>query len=169
MSALVHGLILGVVLDAEDPQKQGRVRVRFVSRPGTAESQWAPISRPLASGGFGLWFQPVAGDTVLVAFEDASIDRPYVLGAIFTGDSAPPVTDGLQRVLRSGAGHEIVLDDTSGSEVLTIRDANDNTVTMDSTGIRIESSADITIKGVNVTVEASAQLTGMGRPIHMNP
>lgn len=169
MSALARGLMLGEVIDGEDPEKQGRVKVSFATRPGSTESQWAPIVRPLASGGFGLWFQPVTGDTVLVAFEDGCIERPYVLGAIFTGDNAPPVTDAKQRVIRSESGHEIMLDDTAGSETLTIKDASDNVLTMTSSGITLESAADVTIKGVNVTIEAQSQLTGKGSPIHLNP
>jgi uncharacterized protein involved in type VI secretion and phage assembly len=169
VSGRVHGLVLAEVLAGDDPSKQGRVKLRLVARPGDAESQWAPIARPLASGGFGLWFQPAEGDIVVVGFEDGRIERPYVLGAIFTGDNDPPVAENKQRMIRSEAGHQIVLDDTSGSEAVVIRDRNDNVLTMDSTGITIESTSDVTIKGVNVTIEAQAQLTGVGSPIHLNP
>ena len=169
MPGRVNGVVLGEVLDIEDPEGQGRVKLGFVTRPGAAESQWAPILRPLASNGFGLWFQPELGDMVLVGFEDGCIERPYVLGAIFTGDNAPPDAEAAQRVIRSRSGHQIMLDDTDGSEAVTITDASDNVITMDSSGISIESAADITIKGVNVTIEAQAQLTGTGSPIHLNP
>jgi uncharacterized protein involved in type VI secretion and phage assembly len=169
MSARISGLVLAEVVAMDDPENLGRVRVRFPARPGEAESQWAPIARPLASGGFGLWFPPAEGDMVLVSFEDGRIERPYVLGAIYTGDTPPPVTELKQRMIQTESGHKITFDDTVGSEAITIADANGNTITMEAAGVTIESAADLTIKGVNITIEASAQLTGKGNPIHLNP
>ncbi len=50
MSGRIYGIVLAEVSDLEDPLEQGRVKVSFPSRDGL-ESQWAPIVRPLASGG----------------------------------------------------------------------------------------------------------------------
>jgi phage baseplate assembly protein V len=168
MTSAIPGIILGEIVDVDDPLKLGRVRVRFPSR-GEAESQWAPIARPLASGGFGLWFPPVVSDVVIVAFEEGRMERPYVLGAIYTGDNKPPADDNKQRLIQSESGHKILLDDTSGSESILIEDMNGNTLKMEQAGITIQSKKDVTIKGINVTIEASAQLTAKGAPIHMNP
>lgn len=165
----VPGLVLGVVDDLEDPKKLGRVRLKFPNRSDQALSDWAPIARPLASGGFGMWFQPKKGDLVLVAFGEGQFDDPYVLGAIFSGDTEPPVTELTQRVLQTESGHKIVFEDKSGSESILIEDAKGNLLRMEKTGITLESPGDITIKGVNITIEASAQLTGKGAPIHLNP
>lgn len=168
-AARINGLVLGEVADTDDPEGLGRVQVRFPSRPGDATSFWAPIARPLASGGFGFWFPPVVGDVVLVGFEDGRIERPYLLGAIFTGDNAPPSTELQQRVVRTESGHTLTFDDRSGSEAITIEDAHGNTVTMEAAGVTIESKSDLTLKAVNITIEAQAQLTGKGAPIHLNP
>ena len=162
------GLILGKVEDVEDPAKQGRVRVSFPSH-GEGLSQWAPIARPLASGGFGLFFQPEPGDMVLIGLEDGRIERPYVLGAIYTGDNAPPDDDNAKRVIQSQSGHRIMLDDTGGSETLSLTDASGNSIVMNQDGITIEAANNVVIKGVEVTIEADAQLTGKGSPIHLNP
>lgn len=169
-AARVPGLVLGVVEDLEDPKKLGRVRLKFPSRSDQALSDWAPIARPLASGGFGLWFQPLKGDLVLVAFAEGQFDQPYVLGAIFSADTEPPVTELQQRVLQTESGHKIVFEDKSGSESILIEDAKGNLLRMEKAGITLESpKGDVTIKGVNITIEASAQLTGKGAPVHLNP
>jgi uncharacterized protein involved in type VI secretion and phage assembly len=168
-AARVNGLVLGEVVDAEDPEGLGRVTVRFLSRPGDAESFWAPILRPLASGGFGFWFPPVVGDVVLVGFEDGMVERPYVLGAIYTGDNQPPSTELQERTIRTESGHTLTFDDRRGSEAIKIEDANGNVVTMEAAGVTIESQSDLTLKAVNITIEAQAQLTGKGAPIHLNP
>jgi uncharacterized protein involved in type VI secretion and phage assembly len=165
----VYGLVLGEVIDIDDPEGQGRLKLRLLARSSDAESQWAPVARPLASGGFGLWFPPVTGDVVVVGFEDGRIERPYVLGAIFTGDNQPPTTEGQERVIRTESGHSLSFIDTPGSEAVKIEDQAGNTITMDATGITIESKTDLTLKGVNVSIEAQAQLTAKGTPIHLNP
>lgn len=169
MTSSIQGLVLAVVEDLEDPEKLGRVKLKFPSRSDQAVSDWAPIARPLASGGFGLWFQPLKGDLVLVAFGEGQFDQPYVLGAIFSGDTQPPTTELTQRMLQTESGHKIVFEDKSGSESILIEDASGNFLRMEQAGITLESPGDITIKGVNVTIEASAQLTGKGAPIHLNP
>lgn len=169
MTSSIQGLVLAVVEDLEDPEKLGRVKLKFPSRSDQAVSDWAPIARPLASGGFGLWFQPLKGDLVLVAFGEGQFDQPYVLGAIFSGDTQPPTTELTQRMLQTESGHKIVFEDKSGSESILIEDASGNLLRMEQAGITLESPADITIKGVNITIEASAQLTGKGAPIHLNP
>ena len=169
MSAKVTGFLLGKVDDVDDPEKLGRIRAKLQSRPGEPLSQWAPIARSLASGEFGLFWQPEPGAMVLLGFEEGSLDRPYVVGSIFTGDNKPPVTENKQRVIRTESGHEIMLDDTSGSEAIVITDAGGSTVTMEASGVTIETSGDLTLKGTNVNIEASAQLTAKGAPIHMNP
>jgi phage baseplate assembly protein V len=169
MQSRMPGLVLATVEDLEDPEKLGRVKLKFPNRSDQAISDWAPIARPLASGGFGVWFQPLKGDLVLVAFAEGQFDQPCVLGAIFSGDNQPPVTELQQRVLQTESGHKIVFEDKSGSESILIEDAKGNLLRMEEKGITLESPGDITIKGVNVTVEASGQLTGKGAPIHLNP
>ena len=169
MTERVKGFLLGEVTDLADPKNQGRVRAKLKSRPGEPVSQWAPIARPLASGGFGLFWQPVVGDAVILGFEEGILERPYVVGAIYTGDNAPPVTEEKQRVIRSESGHEIMLDDTEGAETIVITDKTGSTITMESTGVTIETSGDLTLKGTNINIEASAQLTGKGSPVHLNP
>lgn len=168
-AARIHGLVLGEVVDADDPRGLGQVKVRFPTRPGDAESFWAPIARPLASGGFGFWFPSVPGDMVLVGFEDGRIERPYVLGAIYTGDNQPPSTELQERMIRTESGHTLTFDDRPGNEAVKIEDANGNLITMEAAGITIESQTDLTLKAVNITIEAQAQLTGKGAPIHLNP
>jgi len=168
-AARINGLLVAEIVDVDDPEKLGRVKLRFPTRPGDAQSFWAPIARPLASGGFGVWFPPVVADVVLVGFEDGRIERPYVLGSIFTGDNQPPTTEAQQRMLQTESGHKVTFDDTSGSETVTIEDAKGNTITMADAGITIESKSDLTLKAQNITIEAQSQLTGKGAPIHLNP
>lgn len=169
-SSRVEGLMLAEVAETDDPEKLGQVRLRFPALTGEALSDWTPILRPLASGGFGFWMQPLKGDLVVVGFLGGSLGRPVVLGAIFHADAAPPSERQEQRLLfKTEAGHSLSFDDAEGQAAVVIEDASGGRITMDKDGIRIESPKAVTITGVEVKIEAEGQLTAKGAPIHLNP
>ncbi len=106
---------------------------------------------------------------MLVSFKEGRLERPYVLGAIYTGDASPPESKPEVRTLQSKSGHKIVLDDSSGQESVRIEDQGGSFVQLDAQGVTIESPGEVTIKGRTVKLEADTQLTAIGRPIHLNP
>lgn len=177
MSARVTGFVLGRVIDVEDPEALGRVKLAYVDRPDMPESNWVFVVRPMASAEFGVWFMPEIDDMAVIGFLNGNLENPYMLGAIYTGSNAPPVDDVQQRVIRSSQGHEIVFDDTDGDDAVIIRDANENEIRLHAGGIDITSKGTITIDGKEVVIkgsssidiETSGQLTGKGSPIHLNP
>lgn len=71
--AIMNGVARGIVTDALDPMRKGRVRLRLPTVPG-ADSSWAASCtnnlRP--------------GDEIVVAFENGDPDKPIVLGRIPT-------------------------------------------------------------------------------------
>jgi uncharacterized protein involved in type VI secretion and phage assembly len=75
----VDGIALGVVLDNQDPDQKQRVRIRC---PAISNTQhiWAKVVTPFVSKPEIL--MPEIGDEVVVAFEQGSIDSPYVLGLV---------------------------------------------------------------------------------------
>lgn len=176
MTARVPGLMLATVT-GESADDLGRIKVTYDDRPNNPPSNWVFIVRPMASAGFGMWYHPEEGDKVVIGFINGNLDSPYMLGAIYTGSLDPPVTDTAQRVIQSKAGHKIILDDTEGTEVVTIEDSNGNSLVMDAEGITMTSNGKITIEAAEVVVkgtgtvdiEATGQLTGKGQPIHLNP
>ena len=169
MDKRVQGVVIGVVTDVEDPEGLGRIRVNFPWLSPDNASNWARVAVPLASAEKGLFFQPEIGDEALVAFEHGDARFPYIVGYLWNGSNAPPESDQKKRTLQTISGHQVVVDDTSGSEAIEIEDARGNKITMNADGITIESAGDVTIKGLNVNIEAQAQLTAKGTPIHLNP
>lgn len=171
MNQRIAGIVLGTVQDIVDPQKLGRVRLTFPVSSGSdaVPSNWAPIARPLASGGFGLWAQPAVGDLVLVGFEYGNVNRPYVLGAVWNGNAKPPTTENDQVVLKTAAGHTLTFNDKGGEESITLQDKAGNEIKMDKDGVVITSAKDVTITGQKINIEATAQLTAKGAPVHLNP
>lgn len=134
-----NGVILCTVIDSDDPDRLGNVRVQYpdyADRPST----WAPVSTMMASGDTGTWFRPKPGDQVLVAFERGDPKFPVVLGSIWSNADRPPPDDGApgnnnwQQIV-SRAGAILRFDDTPGAEkVELINSAGKLSVTLDTAG-----------------------------------
>jgi phage baseplate assembly protein V len=155
--ARIKGVVVGLVVDVNDPNGEGRIRVEFPWMGGQNKSYWAPVATLMTGNGRGSWFMPEVGDEVLVAFEHEDADHPFVLGFLWNGQDKPPETSSHKRLLKSVKGHTILLDDSDGDEKIEITTGKGLKITMDDTSnsITIQASDSITVKGTNqVTVQA---------------
>ena len=57
---------------------------------------WVRIVTPMATPGGGTFFRPRVGDEVMVNFEDDNVERPYVVGSVFSKNNLTP-DEGLYR------------------------------------------------------------------------
>ena len=92
---LVAGVAVGVVVEAQDPESRGRVKVRFPWLPserGGKTSFWARVALPLAGAERTSFALPEVDDEVLVAFEHGDLRRPVVVGFLWDGRK-PPAED----------------------------------------------------------------------------
>jgi len=192
----IYGVVIGVVTNNQDPDKLGRVKVRFPWLDDEDESNWAPIATTMAGNNRGTFFLPEVDDEVIVAFDHGNVQKPYVLGALWNGVDKPvrDNADGKnnQRVIRSRAGHEFILndedgkeqveiktkaghqfllDDTSGSEKITIKDkSGDNTIEIDTAknSIAIAAKEKITLKAPTVEIAADTSMTAKSGKLEMS-
>jgi uncharacterized protein involved in type VI secretion and phage assembly len=160
----MNGIVVGVVTDLRDPERLGRVKVRY---PNLADQQsdWARLVTLMAGPDRGVFFRPEVDDEVLVAYEQGDPRRPYVLGSVWSKADTPPSQSGRAedndwRFVRSRSGHVIKLNDKSGAETIEIVDkSGDNKIVVDTAKNRITISA-----GQVVTVEASTiELKGQAK------
>jgi phage protein D/phage baseplate assembly protein gpV len=162
---------VGIVTNNEDPEDHGRVKVKLPTHGDDIESDWARMISPMAGGGRGLFILPEVNDEVLVAFEGGGSNaKPIVLGSVWNGSDKAPleankaVSGGkvVQRVLKSRAGHTVLLDDTDGNEKVHIEDSKGNKITFEcaSDKLTIEFKGDIDIKSQkNINIEATGNMT----------
>jgi uncharacterized protein involved in type VI secretion and phage assembly len=142
----VYGAVIGIVSNVADPDSLGRVKVRYPWLKDDSESPWARIVSFMAGPARGAVFRPETGDEVLVLFDHGDMRFPYVLGALWNGKDAMPSergkdADNAIRLIKSRSGHQIVIDDTTGSEKVTIRDKAGNSIELSSGGVLIKSTA----------------------------
>jgi uncharacterized protein involved in type VI secretion and phage assembly len=151
-----YGIVTGIVTNNQDPDKLGRVKVRFPSLSDKDESYWALVVTPMAGAERGLYVLPEVDDEVLVAFEHGKVEFPYVLGALWNGKDKPPESnsDGKnnRRTLKSRSGHIISLDDDENDAKIEIKDGSGKNRIVVSTAdnaIYIQADGDLTIKSQN--------------------
>ena len=151
-SGLVSHPVVGIVIDNVDPNRQGRVRVKFPSLPGEPTSWWLRQSSPNAGKERGLYALPEIDDEVLVVFQQGDQNQGVIIAQYWNGVDLPPTeaeggmpgsaksdtgaewstelfTDGSttiddndRRFWRSRSGHLFVFDDTAGKETIQMWD-----------------------------------------------
>lgn len=186
---LFYGVYPALVTDIKDPDGQGRVKVRLPWSPdssGNGYEAWARLATMMAGSNRGSWFIPDVNDEVLVCFEAGDPRRPYVVGALWNGQDAPPESmDGAGqnklKVLRSRNGVKVTLDDSDGQEkaiietpggqkitlkdgpgAVEIVDSNGNSIKLETQGITVTASAKVTINASMVEVSAGQVTVNAG-------
>lgn len=192
----VYGVVVGVVTNNQDPDKMGRVKVRFPWLNDTDESNWARVATMMAGKDRGTWFLPEVGDEVLVAFEHGDVQFPYVIGALWNGVDTPPRDnadgknnerviksrsghelifgdeDGKEKVeIKTKAGHQLLLDDSSGSEKITVVDkSGNNKIELDTAAnsIAITAQTKLSLKAQQIEITADTSLTLKGQQVEIS-
>jgi phage protein D len=111
----IEGVVPAIVVDNNDPNSEGRVRLAFPWLADNYVSDWCRVMQVGMGkkGGWMLIFEP--DDEVLAAFEFGDIRRPYVVGGLSNPKDSkkvpiPSVTMGkvAERGFYSRDGHKLV-------------------------------------------------------------
>lgn len=160
----INGLHIGVVSKLEDdPLKEDRIQVRMPLVDNEAEGMWARISTLDAGKERGSFFRPEVGDEVVLGFINDDPRNAVVLGMLHSKKLPAPLKtekennekgfvtreklkllfdDKKKSITIITPGEQsIVIDDDA--KTITISDCNKNTMEMSSSGIKMNSGADI--------------------------
>lgn len=139
---LYYGTYRAIVVSNEDPDNAGQpdplgrlqLRVPAVGDVEGVVRLAYPVS-PSAGAGYGIKSIPRADDQVYVEFENGRIDIPLWTGGWWARGDIP---DDLSSVLAHGwftpVGHQILMVEDDGSQVIRIKHINGATIEMDNDG-----------------------------------
>ncbi|WP_405246603.1 type VI secretion system Vgr family protein [Cellulophaga sp. Asnod2-G02] len=154
----------GVVLDNNDPDGLGRIKVQFgwQRRMGTS-TPWIKMNTPYGGNGKGFYFIPELNEEVLVGFENNNPEKPYVLSSGFNSSAKSGVADADNNIkaIMTRSGHIIELNDTDGGEMITIKDKNENVFQIDTVNnaISIIALDQMTLKSKNMNIQVEENLS----------
>ena len=123
----IEGTQTAIVTDNQDPDRLGRVKVKFPWLPsGDTGSAWVRLATFGAGKDRGTYWLPEVDDEVLVAFTHGEPNHPIIVGSLWNGKDRPPqeAGDGGKndiRFFKSRSGHTLLFDDTEGKERISIR------------------------------------------------
>lgn len=143
----MRGLAVGLVSNISDPDKLGRVKVKFPWLADDLESNWARVAGWYAGGSRGTMFVPEVGDEVMCAFDNGDPNHPYVVGAVWNGKHKPhqPANaDGANdhKWFKSRQGHDLEFLDTDGGEQIRLVDsAKKHSIVLDTAADTITAEA----------------------------
>ena len=174
----VYGVVTAVVTANDDPNAQGRVKIKMPWLSGDYESTWAPVAQAGAGPNSGSVYIPEVDDEVLVAFENGDVSHPFVIGGLYNGQDKPRLGDGLfdngkvkRRGFVSRKGHRLVFFDADGDSGIALissdnklrialKESGDELHVYGETKVVIESAQEIDIKSKGtLSLQSQGKLT----------
>src|SRR6185436_10757590 len=113
----IRGVHLAIVVDNSegDGNKGFQVKVKFPWMLEEEGTYWARIAIPMAGKERGTYFLPEPDDQLLVVFELGDINRPIVIGSVWSKQQEPVETNDSgknnTKLIKSKSGHRIIFDD----------------------------------------------------------
>lgn len=165
------GVVSGQVTQNDDPDKTGKVKLKFPWLDDKFESDWVRVAQLGAGPDSGAVWLPEVDDEVLVAFEYGDARRPYVLSSLWNGKDKPLEGDGLfdngkvkRRGFISRKGHKLIFfDDPGKSGIGMISSDGKLKVSLNESNgeVKIHSSGKVSIiteSGGDVSINSNGKL-----------
>jgi Type VI secretion system/phage-baseplate injector OB domain len=155
LSEPVFGKYRGVVIDVDDPEKRGRLRLNIPTLLAFENTNWALPCVPYGGAkNIGSYFIPPIQSRVWVEFEQGNIANPIWTGTYWTGKVAAPAAEPVVHAIQTPFGHKFILDDTEGKEKIVLSHAIEGmpSLVIDEKGRAIINDS----KGAKITLDADA-------------
>lgn len=158
-----YGTYRAVVVDNNDPTKQGKLKIRCDIVHGDATCEvWAwPVS-PWASSDCGMWVIPDKGDSIYVMFDHGRADAPLWFGG-WWGSNEPTEDMTLKKVvLATKEGMKVVLD--RENQTVLVEQSIGNSVFISDEVMELKHAGKILVEGEDISVHSmgTTEVTAMG-------
>jgi uncharacterized protein involved in type VI secretion and phage assembly len=161
-----YGKYSGVVVDDDDPQKLGRLKVKVPSVWRGQEPLWArPCFPP------GHFFTPPIGAHVWIEFEAGDPGYPLWVGVWFADGEVPPAAAAeppTSRVVATPSGHTMEFADKSGKERIVLSHKQNAFVSMDEKGSVVIGNANGSLVYLNAADGEVSVVSEQGHRVTMS-
>ncbi len=175
----IRGVATAIVTDVNDPDRLGRVKLKFPWLSDSYVTDWARTVQLCAGRDRGGVMLPEVNDEVLVGFDQGDLRRPFVLGELHNGVDKPQLGDDLvdpatgavrRRGFISKKGSGLVFLDDDGKEGVALftgdhqlriaLNKTGTTIKIDSNGkVEITAATEVTVKaGTSLSLEAGTAI-----------
>lgn len=161
-----YGKYSGVVVDDDDPDKLGRLKVNVAAVWRGADPMWArPCFPP------GHFFTPPVGAHVWVEFEAGDPGYPLWVGVWFPQDDVPAeaaLEPPTSRVIQTPSGHTVEFADEDGKEKILVRHKADAFLSIDENGSVVVGNATGSLVYLNSKDAEVAVVSEQGHRVTMS-
>lgn len=171
----VQGLQTGIITDIIDADGDFRIKLRLPLVNNQEDGVYARLATLDAGNKRGTFFMPEISDEVVVGFMNNDPNQPVILGMLHSSKNAAPldpesandkkgyvsrseikiiIDDGEKSItIETPAGNVFIMNDTENK--ISLKDSNGNKITMEQSGITIESASVLTLKaGTSLSISA---------------
>jgi len=175
----VQGLQTGIITDIIDVDGDFRIKLRLPLVSNQEEGVFARLATLDAGNKRGTFFMPEISDEVVVGFMNNDPNQPVILGMLHSSKNAAPldpesandkkgyvsrseikiiIDDGEKSItIETPAGNIFKMNDTENK--ISLKDSNGNKITMEQSGITIESVSALTLKAGSTLSISAPQLS----------
>jgi uncharacterized protein involved in type VI secretion and phage assembly len=152
------GKYRGKVENNADPNGLGRLQVSVPGVYGNERMNWALPCVPYAGDGVGWFAIPPQGANVWVEFEGGDLDHPIWSGCFWDRGQVPVSPAAAAKKVLKTQGVTLTIDDTAGSESITIETRRGLKIAVTSDAIELTNGqgAKVKLSGTQVTVNDGA-------------
>jgi Rhs element Vgr protein len=175
----VQGLQTGIITDIIDADGDFRIKLRLPMVDNQEEGVYARLATLDAGNKRGTFFMPEISDEVVVGFMNNDPNQPVILGMLHSNKNAAPldpesandkkgyvsrseikiiIDDGEKSIsIETPGGNVFSMNDTENK--ISLKDSNGNKITMEQSGITIESASALTLKAGSTLSISAPQLS----------
>ncbi len=159
-----------VVVDHNDPDQLGRVKVKFPWQDEVT-TPWIRVSQVYGASNAddpGFYFVPEIDTEVMVGFEHNNPEKPFVLSSVYHLNSAPSAAadpENQTKIIRTRSGNQVHFIDEDGKEKIRIFQNDDSIneicLEMDGDGkitIKTAGLLDISAKSINIEAQENIDI-----------
>ena len=152
---MYYGKYRGIVTENDDPQKQGRLKVKVPKLFGDEELDWAYPCIQFAPKGMGFYFIPRIDDLVWVEFEAGEVSCPIWTGMWWIKDGIPEGVSLDSCMIVTPSGHVMKFNSKENEIVWSITDKTGQCIEMDSSNKKVRIKD---LSGQNITLDSDKRM-----------